>query len=94
MGKLFTSIDADHRDFILREPLGVRQIIRLDVRSVRTSCGFGVPLLDYVGERGMLDRWAQAKGEIGLETYRREKNVQSIDGLPTGLLDDVEGVVD
>jgi hypothetical protein len=68
-------------------PLGARQIVRLHVDRVQTSCGYGVPLFDYRGERPSLDNWARSKGEEGLEAYRREKNVVSIDGLPTGLFD-------
>jgi hypothetical protein len=74
------------------EPLGARQIIRLDIDLVQTSCGYGVPLFDYEGERASLDRWTAAKGEDGLEAYWREKNLRSIDGLPTGLLDEEEVV--
>lgn len=70
------------------EPPGARQMILLDVESVQTSCGFAVPLYDYAGERDGLDRWALAKGEDALDAYRREKNRQSIDGLPTGLFED------
>jgi hypothetical protein len=70
------------------EPLGARQIVILDVDLVQTSCGYGVPLFDYRGERPSLQRWAEAKGETGLEAYRREKNMLSIDGLPTGLVED------
>lgn len=68
------------------EPLGARQMVRLEIDLVQTSCGFGVPLFEYVGERDQLTRWAEAKGEDGLEDYWREKNLRSIDGLPTGLL--------
>lgn len=75
------------------EPPGARQIVVLDVDLVQTSCGFGVPLFDYKAERPSLVRWAEAKGEDGLEAYRREKNVASIDGFPTGLLDEEEEVV-
>jgi hypothetical protein len=70
------------------EPLGARQIVVQDIDLVQTSCGFGVPLFEPRGERDALQRWAEAKGEDGLEAYRRKENVQSIDGLPTGLLDD------
>ena len=66
------------------EPLGARQIVVLDVDLVQTSCGFGVPLYGYEGERPSLARWAENKGPGGLEAYRREKNAVSIDGLPTG----------
>lgn len=68
-------------------PLGARQIVQLNVDLVQTSCGFGVPFFDYVGERDTMARWAEAKGEDGLVAYRLEKNTHSIDGLPTGLID-------
>jgi hypothetical protein len=71
-------------------PLGARQIVVLNVDLVQTSCGYGVPLFSYEGERPSMDRWEQTKGEAGLEAYRREKNVRSIDGLPTGMFDEDE----
>lgn len=68
-----------------QEPLGARQIVRIAIDLVQTSCGYGVPLFDYAGERETLRRWAEHKGETGLEEYWRLKNASSIDGLPTGL---------
>ena len=68
-------------------PLGSRQIVRLNFDLVQTSCGFGVPLFQYQGERDSMDRWAEAKGEDGIVDYWHEKNQKSIDELPTGLLD-------
>jgi len=70
------------------EPLGARQFIWLDIDLVKTSCGYGVPLFDYQGERDTMDKWAQAKGPEGIEAYRREKNRTSMDGLPTGMFAD------
>jgi hypothetical protein len=64
---------------------GARQIVVLQVESAQTSCGAGVPLMGYAGERGTLSEWARKKGEDGLAQYRREKNARSIDGLDTGL---------
>jgi hypothetical protein len=61
---------------------GARQIIVTEVTRVQTSCGFGVPLMDFAAQRDTLTRWAEAKGEASLEQYRREKNATSIDGLP------------
>ena len=69
------------------EPPGARQIVALDVELVQKSCGYGVPLFDYHGERPSLVRWAEAKGDEGLDAYRRENNILSIDGLATGWLD-------
>jgi hypothetical protein len=61
-----------------------RAIIVVDVTRVSNSCGFGVPLLRYEGERDQHFRWAQKKGPEGLRAYKQEKNRRSIDGL-TGL---------
>ena len=59
-----------------------RSIIAVDVTRISKSCGFGVPLLKYEGDRDQIFRWAQKKGPEGLEAYKREKNRRSIDGLP------------
>jgi predicted pyridoxine 5'-phosphate oxidase superfamily flavin-nucleotide-binding protein len=64
---------------------GARQIVILDVDLVLTSCGYGVPLFDYAGERPTLTRWAASKSEAELAEHRGEKNVSSIDGFPTGI---------
>jgi len=66
---------------------GERQLIVLDIESVQTSCGYAVPMYTYNGERDTLARWADKKGPVGLLDYWREKNQVSIDGLPTGLLE-------
>jgi hypothetical protein len=71
-----------------QEPLGARQIVRIDIDLVQTSCGYGVPLFEYIGERSTLHRWAQQKGDAGLEEYRRQKNARSLDGLPTGMAEE------
>ena len=66
---------------------GVRQIIRILVTRVQTSCGEGVPLMDFVAQRTRLLEWAREKGEQGLRDYRKEKNSRSIDGLPGSFAD-------
>jgi len=62
----------------------VRSIIQVAVERIGDSCGFGVPLFRYEGERTQLPAWAEAKERTGggLAAYRREKNARSIDGLP------------
>ncbi len=62
---------------------GARQLIVGHVRSVQTSCGFGVPLFEHRGARDTLLEWAEKKGEAGVADYRRQNNAFSIDGLPT-----------
>jgi len=68
-----------------REPHGARQIVSLAFDLVQTSCGFAVPLMDYVEDRPSLTRWSEAKSEAELAEYRAHKNALSIDGLPTGM---------
>lgn len=58
-----------------------RAIIVIEVTRVSTSCGFGVPLLKYEGDRSQLAAWAAKKGPDGLKQYKQEKNRRSIDGL-------------
>ena len=62
-----------------------RQIMVADIELVQTSCGFGVPLYDYAGERDIHFDWAEKKGPAGLAAYVQEKNLVSLDGLPTDL---------
>lgn len=76
-----------------QERPGARQIVVLDVEMVQTSCGFGVPLFSYVGERPNLDQWAANKGAEGLREYWQMKNSVSIDGMPTGILEPDEETV-
>ena len=61
---------------------GVRSVVEIEVTRIADSCGFGVPLLTYQGERPQLDAWAGAKGPDGLADYRAKKNAVSLDGLP------------
>lgn len=65
-----------------------RQIVVVEVESVNSSCGFGVPLMDLRGHRAMLPEWAERKGADGIERYWRERNARSFDGLPTGVVED------
>lgn len=66
---------------------GARQIFDLDVDLVQTSCGMGVPLFEYGGDRDALQRWALNKGEAGIEQYWSDRNQVSLDGVPTGIVD-------
>ena len=62
--------------------VGMRSIIRVELDRISDSCGYGIPLYRYEGDRTQLARWAQQKGDDGLVEYRRLKNSTSIDGLP------------
>jgi Pyridoxamine 5'-phosphate oxidase len=81
------STDAEWDELLaLFPPMeGSRNIYVLDVDLVQTSCGYGVPLYEFTGQRELMDSWATKKGPDGLHTYQQEKNRLSIDGFPTGL---------
>jgi hypothetical protein len=64
------------------EHLGTRSVITVDVDRIHESCGYGIPIYQYQGERRALDAWAEKKGVDGLVAYRESKNSYSIDGLP------------
>jgi hypothetical protein len=67
-------------------PVQHRSIIRVEVDRIADSCGFGVPLMSYEGERPQSRAWTErklAKGGPGaLDDYMAENNAVSIDGLP------------
>lgn len=65
--------------------ISARQIYDMTVDLVQTSCGFGVPLMSVESERVLLDTWAEKKGPEGVADYWQEKNLSSIDGMPTKL---------
>jgi hypothetical protein len=64
---------------------GARQLYDVAVDLVQNSCGYGVPLMEVVGQRDLMEDWATKKGQHGLAAYHRQRNLESIDGRPTGL---------
>lgn len=62
---------------------GARSIILVDVTRVADSCGYSVPLMEFVGHRDVYDKHI-AKAPAEKLTYESalEKNGTSIDGLP------------
>lgn len=67
-------------------PESRRSIIVVDVTRVSDSCGYGVPLMDYRGEREHQTKSSRKRvrvhGPQAYEKYMAEKNAESIDGLP------------
>lgn len=79
----FSKLMSEHFDG--DAPLGTRQFMMLNIDLVQTSCGYGVPLFDYQGERAAIENWHDNKGPEGIRAYWQEENQTSMDGLPTGL---------
>jgi hypothetical protein len=81
------AIEPAHGDFPALAALfpsypGVRSVIRVALDRITDSCGYGVPLYGYQGERRQLTDWAERKGRDGVAEYQRANNTRSIDGLP------------
>ncbi len=67
-------------------PESHRAIVLVRVTRIADSCGYGVPLMDYVGERphqtASSSKRVRVHGTDAYVAYQREHNATSIDGLP------------
>jgi hypothetical protein len=67
-------------------PAARRSIVEIEITRVSDSCGYGVPLMSYEGEREHARLWAEkrlrAQGPDAMAAYQAEKNSRSLDGLP------------
>jgi len=61
---------------------GTRQIFVIDVESVQTSCGWGVPFMELQAERPTLKK-AHAQADPAEWEAKMATRISSIDGLPT-----------
>lgn len=59
----------------------IRSIITLRCSRISESCGFGVPLFEFKGQRSVLTDWGKQKSESQIEDYINQKNLKSLDGL-------------
>lgn len=83
-GRVVGLYDDGYDDLAARfaELPGARAIVVVDVERVSDSCGWGVPLMTYQGERDLVQPYFERKGADGSADYRRRKNRTSLDGLP------------
>ena len=67
-------------------PEAHRAIVLVHVTRVADSCGYGVPLMAYEGERPHSDlstaKRIRVHGPDAMAAYQAEKNSRSLDGLP------------
>ena len=89
-GKEIKESDTNWSELVSLFPTtpGTRQIFDITIESVQTSCGMSIPFYEYKGEREELNDWAIEKGDAGIKQYWKDKNVTSIDGLPTEIFGD------
>jgi len=65
---------------------GTRQIFDIEVESVQTSCGWGVPFMNLEGERETLKK-AHRQSDPAEWEAKMANRTSSIDGLPTRATD-------
>jgi hypothetical protein len=80
------TILTGHEDFeklnaLFPKRRGVRSYIRIHLNRISDSCGYSVPLYDFVQDRDVLDKWVDAKSDGQLEEYKAAKNRESVDGI-------------
>ncbi|MBL4628933.1 MAG: pyridoxamine 5'-phosphate oxidase family protein [Roseicyclus sp.] len=84
--------DPGWADAVARFPAmaGTRQIFDLTIDAVRTSCGTGVPHMAFEADRvdTELMPYFDTLGADGVARFWARKNVETIDGYPTGLFED------
>ena len=87
--KVYHNRDKEYQDYSEHFPEipGARQIFELNIDLVQSSCGFGVPEYEYLGQRTLLEDWAVKKGEEGIRSYWAEKNISSLDNYDTHIFD-------
>jgi len=85
-GRAVLPADPDHDGLLAAFPgartHGLPSIIDVTVERISASCGFAVPLMDYVGDRDLLAEWAGRRTDADLADYANTRNAHSIDGLP------------
>lgn len=83
-GEVFEKGSEKYDEFIQHfdELVGARSIIHIEVDLIRDSCGYSIPLYEFTGERDILTKWADTKGDEGVKTYQQENNLASLDGQP------------
>ena len=59
-----------------------RAIVMVELDRVSDSCGYAVPLMDFVADREVLDLSQEKKGQAVYRRYPDGQNARSIDGLP------------
>lgn len=89
--KVYHPRDAEWQDMVVAFPeiAGSRQIFDLTIDLVQTSCGTGVPIMEYQRPRAdteLVPFYAEM-GVKGVEEYWERKNAMSIDGKPTGVFE-------
>lgn len=66
---------------------GARQVFELEIESVNSACGMGVPLYEYQGQRSDLTKYYKNTTKEEHIEYMKKNNQVSFDGKETKLFD-------
>ncbi|MBR8740617.1 pyridoxamine 5'-phosphate oxidase family protein [Nocardiopsis sp. MG754419] len=85
-GRILTPTDPEfaplRRRFPKERTLGQRSLVVVDVHRISDSCGFSVPLMEWTGDRDLLDRHHERHDPAYFDEYHRTRNATGIDGTP------------
>ncbi len=83
-GQAFDFTHPDYQSYLDQFPGfdRARAIIVVKLKRIQDSCGWGVPIYAFKGERDQLKRYIDHKPTTEWQQSRLEKNATSIDGLP------------
>jgi hypothetical protein len=68
--------------FAKQREQGLRSVVVVDLDRISDSCGFAVPLMEFVADRDVLDRSQERRDPDYYRGYAVTRNATSIDGLP------------
>lgn len=76
--------DADWQQYegLFPQYTGTRSVMVVEIERIADSCGWGVPLYEFQGNRSQLVDFADTKGPEKVAQYMAAMNRESIDGLP------------
>jgi len=87
--EVFHRGDSEWESFIAHFPKteGARQIFKLHIELLLTSCGYAVPKYEFIEERKTLQKWIEQKGEEGIKAYWQEHNTKTLNGVKTNIME-------
>ena len=59
-----------------------RSIIKLSIDRITDSCGWGVPMFEFQGDREQFEKYDEQKSDAELRKNQLKWNMESVDGLP------------
>jgi hypothetical protein len=85
-GRIVLTQDAEFESLRAAFPkervVAQRAIVMVELDRVSDSCGYAVPLMDFVADRTVLDLRQEKRGPEPYRLYPETTNARSIDGLP------------